>query len=203
MGRLSSCVGIVLAGGKSSRFGSNKALARVGSSSFVEHLYQLMNEVFEKTYVVLHEASSQFSKMNTLLDIYPDGGPLNGIYSALMATEAPAIFVCACDLPMIRKQDIEHLLNQWQPDSSAVVYRRNKRWEPLCGIYPRKLIRVLPKFLDAGYFRLQDFLNQVGALGVEYPGQDSVDSLLNINTPEDYQKLKELESNQLLQMEDL
>ena len=210
MGRLSSCVGIILAGGQSRRFGKPKAWAEIGESSFVERLYSLFNEVFEKTYVVLHEASSQglaspsrpeklsapppqrpsqISKMNTIFDLYPEGGPMNGIYSALVATQAPAIFVCACDLPLIREEDIENLLSQWEPNLSALVYHREKHWEPLCGIYNRKLIRVLPKFLESGFYRLQDFLNQVGAKSVS-PLYGSP-ALLNINTPDDYQKLKQ------------
>ncbi len=184
----SSCVGIILAGGKSRRFGSPKAWARLEDTSFVERLYHLLNQIFKKTHVVLHEPSESFAALNPLLDLYPEGGPLNGIYSALVATQAPAIFVCACDLPLIRKQDIEYLLERWDPNLPALTYRHGKYWEPLCGFYNQKLARVIPKFLESGHYRLQDFLTQVGAVGVEYPFQDS---LTNINTPEDYKKLKQ------------
>ncbi len=190
MGNLPACVGIILAGGKSRRFGRPKAWAALGKTSFVEHLYLLLSGIFDETYVVQHRDTEEFAGMSTLQDIYPEGGPLNGIYSALVITQAPAVFVSACDLPNLNRRDIEFLLQRWSPELPALVYRRRGRWEPLCGIYHSDLVPALCRRLEEKKYRLQDFLKEVGARGLEYPRGGENTGLMNINTPEDYRRLR-------------
>ncbi|HKY64620.1 MAG TPA: molybdenum cofactor guanylyltransferase [bacterium] len=191
MGRLPSCVGIVLAGGKSRRFGRPKAWAKFGESSFVERLYLLLRETFGQAYVVLHEDSAEFAGMETLVDRMSEGGPMNGIYSALAGSRAPAVFVAACDLPRLGPPDIERLLQAWRPEFPALVYRRRERWEPLCGIYHSRLLPALRQSLEIGRYGLQEFLTRNGAAGLEYSEEGAVDGLANVNTPEEYRELIE------------
>jgi molybdopterin-guanine dinucleotide biosynthesis protein A len=127
--------------------------------------------------------------MNVILDLYPEGGPMNGIYSALVTTCAPSVFVAACDLPRLEPRDIERLLAHWEPAFPALVYRRAGAWEPLCGIYSRKLIPLLRQRLQNGDYQLQDLLRDAGARGIEYPAKNGEDGLANMNTQEDYRNL--------------
>lgn len=187
MGQLSHpCVGVVLAGGKSRRFGSPKALASWEGKTFVERLYGLLEDVFGRCYVVLHESSPKFSGMRTVVDQWPEGGAMNGIYSALKETQEEAIFVLGCDMPLVQRADILHLYRKWRPEFPALAGQMGGIWEPLFGIYSRQVLPALQTMRESKKFSLSDFLTQIHARRASVSGR----AVTNINTLKDFLKAK-------------
>jgi molybdopterin-guanine dinucleotide biosynthesis protein A len=187
MGQLSyPCVGVVLAGGKSLRFGSPKAFASWGGKTFVERVYGLLEDVFGRCYVALHKPSPKFSGMKTVLDQWPKGGAMNGIYSALKATQAEAIFVLGCDMPLVQRADILNLYRKWRPEFPALVGQLGGIWEPLFGIYSKQLLPALQAMRQGKGCSLSEFLTQIHARKATVSGR----AVTNINTLKDFLKAK-------------
>ena len=191
LGRLPPRVGVVLAGGQSRRFGSPKAWAEYQGKPFIHHLHDLLSGIFPHTYVALNRPDPKYDGMNTLVDLLPEGGPMNAIYSALKQTKASSIFVTACDLPLLGDREIRYLLDHWREDYPALAYQREGHWEPLCGIYNATLLPQLQKSLAGNEFSLKRLLDQSGAQALAWPEDRGSQGLRNINTVEDYQELVE------------
>jgi molybdopterin-guanine dinucleotide biosynthesis protein A len=180
---------VILAGGRSSRFGRPKAWATLGGVSFIERIHRLFLRTFEETVVALHEPDERFAKMKVIYDLYPTRSPMNGIYSALVETSAKSAFVASCDLPLLKSCDVGKLLSHWEEDMPALVYQRAGKCEPLCGIYNHTLIPMLRTGLKQGKYSLRDLLEKVEAIAVDYTPLSPFHSLTNVNSSGEYQKL--------------
>src|SRR6266496_3170841 len=94
--------GIILAGGKSSRMGTNKAFLRLGNKYVIEILADLMKNIFSKMILITNEpALYKFLKIDIYEDIYKNKGPLGGIHSGLVNSQTEKNFVLSCDIPFI------------------------------------------------------------------------------------------------------
>jgi FdhD protein len=94
--------GVVLAGGQSSRFGSNKALALWQGKFLIEYARDTLTAVFDDCLLITNTPEQyEFLNMPMIKDRYQDMGPLAGIHAALHHTGNPWIFIVACDMPAI------------------------------------------------------------------------------------------------------
>jgi len=128
--------GVILAGGLSSRFGSNKALARWGRKFLIQHVKGIMASVF-KDCLLSTNTPEQYAFLNIpmIQDIYQNMGPLAGIHAALRYTAKPWIFVVGCDMPLVTPDLIRYLCGFAQDDYEAVIPWLELGPEPLCGLY--------------------------------------------------------------------
>ena len=96
--------GLVLAGGQSSRMGEDKALLKYHGQTQLEYGYKLLEKFCAKTFISInhkHSAEKTRKKFPFIIDQFEQGGPLNGIASALSAHPDKAWLVIACDLPLL------------------------------------------------------------------------------------------------------
>ena len=130
-----SCLGVILAGGRSSRFGSNKAFAELHDKKIIEHVISVMQSVFDEVVIITNQPE-QYKEFGckVLKDFIPDLGPVGGIITALRYTDKDAIFVVACDMPFISADAIKHILSGAQ-DYDAVVASVEDGIEPLFALY--------------------------------------------------------------------
>ena len=105
MDPLSDITGVILAGGKSSRFGSNKALAIVDGKPLIQHVADLISSLFAECLLVTNTpAEYEFLSLPMTHDRYRDSGPLAGIHAALLKIRTPRAFVVACDMPNLSQE---------------------------------------------------------------------------------------------------
>ncbi len=102
--------GVVLAGGKSSRFGSDKALFVYNGTTLLEHSIQLLTPFCEQVYISGQCQSYRCFNMPCIPDIITDIGPLGGIYSAMLTINTPYYLFVSCDMPFMTSQCIQRLL---------------------------------------------------------------------------------------------
>lgn len=136
--------GIVLAGGQSSRFGSNKALAVWKEETLLERALDLLKPFCREVYIGgdYPEYSSLTSAI--LPDTQPNLGPLGGIYTALAHTDTPYLLFLTCDMPLMNSWLIERLL-------SAEPYREMTLWQEPDGalqFFPLLLARSLAPLVE-------------------------------------------------------
>lgn len=185
----------ILAGGKSSRMGEDKAFLQLGERSLLERALQLARSVAGDVKIVggvAVENEAKFSKYAPVVeDIYPDRGPLGGIHAALAGSQAELNLFLAVDLPFIDPGFLRYLLRvAEESEAIATVPRTGRWWQPLCAVYRRGFGLVAEESL------LED-KNKVDALFAsvktriieeeELAAQGfSAEMFQNLNTPEEW-----------------
>lgn len=148
---------IVLAGGKSSRLGRDKAseplLGRPLLQRVLDRFLGLVDE-----YVVVRAAGQTLPAIETpalrvVEDLYPETGPLGGIYSGLSAAAAGHAVVVACDMPLLQPKLIAELL-RLAPDHDLVVPVSEEFPQPLCAVYSKACLDAIRAQLDAGNYKI-------------------------------------------------
>ena len=110
MKQISQVAGVVLAGGKSSRFGSNKALALHQGTALIETIARRLTGLFPETLLITNTPEAyNFLGWPMAGDQYRDCGPLAGIHAALKTISQPRAFVCGCDMPLVNPELIRFL----------------------------------------------------------------------------------------------
>jgi len=179
-----STTGLILAGGRSRRFGADKARHPVRDQPMIEHVYAALAAVAGEVYVSVRALEEGDGFPATALpDRLPDAGPLGGLHAGLHAARTPWLLVVACDLPFITPEALERLLEARDKAVQAVVAENEQgRLQPLCACYRVSILPVVEARLQAGRRAMHGLLDQLETVGtVRLP--DEV--LRNINRPTD------------------
>ncbi|TGM13956.1 molybdenum cofactor guanylyltransferase [Leptospira selangorensis] len=196
--RATDSVGIVLAGGKSSRMGRDKSFLSLNSRKFfLIESYKKLKFLCKNVLVSIREEQrEEYSKHipneSLVSDSIPNiEGPLQGIFSSfLLFQNDPNIknfLVLAVDLPYMRTKTLARLYSKKEMVGSGVFYRTEEGVEPLCGLYSSEYLRFLFQEFEKGV------LNSVSPKILVQRGNPSLldipemekSSFINLNSPED------------------
>ena len=187
----------ILAGGKSSRMGSNKAELRFKDSSFLEHILVQAEDFSERLISVDDIARYQWlvqkddSGLKFAEDEYKDFGPVEGIYQILKNTTTKACLVIATDMPYLTKGFFESFVEKYQGED-CMVLKADGKVEPLCSIYARDCLPILNRFRETGIRRPRILFDQVNTRYINIEDIGYTSSVINnINTPGQYQEFVE------------
>ena len=188
--------GIILAGGKSSRMGTNKALIELGPLKIIEHIVSVYSEIFEDIIIVSNNpAEYSYLGHKVIRDIIPSKGPLSGIHAGLHEAKHFHSFVAACDMPFLQKDLIELLVEKCV-NFDVTVPQLGRFLQPLYAVYSKNCIAPIEESLDKDIFKITNFYQRVK---VKYIDQASIEKLgdsekvfFNVNTKEDLQKAKNM-----------
>ncbi|MGH7495577.1 MAG: molybdenum cofactor guanylyltransferase [bacterium] len=184
---------LILAGGKSSRMGRDKALLPLGNTTVIEFLMARLRQVCEEV-IVVTRLEQPYSSLgaSVLFDLMPDKFSLGGLYSGLLQSPAQVNFVCACDMPLISPSVVSYLL-ELLTDFDVAVPRLEGQVEPLCAVYTKACLPAIHARLLAGDLRMSGWFDSVRA---RFVGKDELQkhdpklqSFSNLNTMADYQQL--------------
>ena len=183
---------IILAGGKSRRMGSNKAFLKYGDTTFIEHQVMMLRKIFDEIILSANDENAYAGlKLAIVSDVIPEKGPLSGIYAGLSHARSSHAFVIACDMPFINEKLILYLKSQIN-GYDVVVPQTSRGLEPMHAFYSRNCIQPMHRCLEEGRLRIVDFFSEVKVKVVdekEFAGLDaSLQSLINLNTPDEYKK---------------
>ncbi len=184
---------LILAGGKSSRMGQDKACLPFGKATLLEFLVERLRKVCGQIFMVTRpQQSYAHLKLPVLLDVMPDKFSLGGLYSGLLQSPAEVNFVCACDMPLIAPRLVNFLFEQLA-DHDAAVPQIGQQLEPLCAVYAKICLPAIHARLLANDLRMSGWLADVRSRFISTEEIETFDphlhSFLNINTPADYQRL--------------
>ncbi len=186
---------VILAGGTSSRMGSNKALLPYQGGRFIEAIHRRMAGLFQEVLVVTNTPEAfDFLPCRKVPDVIPGMGALSGIHSGLRHCGTSRVFAVACDMPYLNSALIRHLASLPE-GNDVVVPESEKGLEPLHAIYSRNALPFMEEALQAGKGRIVSFFDKVQVRKV---GREEVArfdpaflSFRNINTPEDYFRFRD------------
>ena len=195
--------GVVLAGGKSRRFGSNKALADWNGTTLVEAAAKSLLRVLPEVLVVTKDKESlgfmESGNVKIVEDLFREDHPLGGLYTGLQRIKTKYAFVCACDMPFVQLKLIEAL---WEAgrnaDYDAVIPVWQGKRQTLSGLYSRVCSGMIRSSIDRGTLgitALCDRLRTRFYLEEEIKSEDPEGlSFLDIDTREDYERVHRIRS---------
>lgn len=184
--------GVVLAGGRSSRMGRNKAFLDFGSKSIVEHTIELFKSIFSEIILVAN-SPEEYKELGVrvVADIFPGKGSLGGIYTGLFYSLHDHAFVVSCDMPFLKKDLIRFLIGL-KEDYDVTVPRHRNGYEPLHAVYSKKCLKPIEFMLSKGDLRIVGFYPDVRVREVSEeelcPYNPDPSAFININTPEEYEE---------------
>jgi len=134
---------ILLAGGQSSRFKSDKAMAKLDGQRLINRILCRLQEVFNRVYIIVNDKSnySFLEGAQLVTDIIPDKGPLGGLYTGLQHSTAEYNYLAACDMPLITV-DYLNFLKNIERDYDVLLPEYKDRLEPLAGIYTKSCCKL-------------------------------------------------------------
>ena len=182
--------GIILAGGKNSRMGTNKAFLEIDGSRLIDKTINIYREIFSEIIIVTNDPLSyiEFTDAAIVTDIYKGKGPLGGIYTGLFYSKNDYAFISACDMPFLNKDFIIYLTEQ-ADKFDIVVPQLSEGFQPLHAIYSQNCLSHIKKLLIADKLKITGFYKEVRLLSIPEekinPFNQDGRLFLNVNTPED------------------
>ncbi len=183
----------ILAGGKSSRFGANKAIAKIGNKTFISTIIETAKKVSSNIKIVSSDDNTyQQLGVELIPDILPGAGPLGGLLSVIKAGSGGRIFLLACDMPCVSPELITFMteIPTWAP---AVIPVHQHKFEPLHAIYHSSLEITIEYLLKAGKKSMRTLIDLIPRREVTTEQimrfSKDLSCLNNINTQEDLKRL--------------
>ena len=159
----------ILAGGKSRRFGSDKASALLDGKPLILHVADALRP-FASSITVVADVAGKYDDMGlrTISDAEPGLGPLGGLRAALNDCHEPWLLLAPCDFAGIRAQWIGALMDRVDRRVNAVVFKGDV-WQPLPGLYGRSIVADVHDQLEGSDHSLHSLLIACDAVAVPTP----------------------------------
>lgn len=180
--------GVVLAGGKSSRMGRDKALIEIDGRTLLDRALDLLDPHCTELLVIGEREKYGHVGPFVIADEWPGKGPLGGIATAMRYASNDMLLVVACDMPHLTARLLELLKAQLGNATDAVVPRHAGFIEPLAAAYRRSAQPAFRRCVELDVLKMSDALSQVRTSYVDAePGRNAwpVDLFRNINSPSD------------------
>ena len=147
---------IILAGGKSSRMGRDKAMLSINGRPLIEHIIETLRPVVGEIIISASEISAySFSDVRVVADEIPDQGPFHGIVQAMRSARFPLCFIISCDIPEVPVRLVRRMIALAHNADGAVPVCGGYA-EPMCAVYSKKILPLMKLSLAEGNRRLQN-----------------------------------------------
>ncbi|EQF25063.1 mobA-like NTP transferase domain protein [Clostridioides difficile CD160] len=175
--------GVILAGGKNSRMGRNKAFLELHEKPFIEIAIEVFKNFDEV--IIISNNEELYSKYNIKVysDIIKNIGPIGGIYTALEYAKYDIVIV-ACDMPYLNNEIVERIANEM--DDKSVISVTNGKLQPLCSGYKKSIINKVSLCIEGNDLKLRSLIDKIDKSYIYF---DDEDLFLNVNTVNEYKKL--------------
>ena len=192
-------LGIILAGGKSSRFGEDKSIAKLGDKTLLDHTINKIENEF--TEILLISNNKEFNFKNNKIHVVEDCiegqlGPLVGILTAMKwviinKKNYKWIASFPCDTPFFDIKLISELKIKVKETSKKLIFlNSNKKRHNIFGLWSMDLIEILEKDIKNSFRKVELWADKIGYENINI-NEEKFDKFLNINTKKDLEKAKE------------
>jgi molybdopterin-guanine dinucleotide biosynthesis protein A len=181
-----TAAGFVLAGGRSTRMGTDKAVLVCGGRTLLEGAASAVLEALGNVTIIADPVRYAHFGFTVIVDDRPGCGPLGGIVTALRHSTQNWNIVVACDMPNLSAQFLKWLLAQAAapgPAPDCVVPLSAAGPEPLCAAYHAKALTKFEDALDRNILKMRTVLKM---LDTRFVREQDSRTFVNINTPEDW-----------------
>jgi molybdopterin-guanine dinucleotide biosynthesis protein A len=187
--------GIILAGGKSSRMGTDKGLQLLCWKPLIVYAIEVLSGICSN--ILISSSSDTYHSFGyqVVADEFPGIGPMGGIYSALRQSKTEKNLVLSCDLPFVTSELLDFILKISDGYEVAVPWEGNRHYEPLCGFYHLSIREKINNYINKGNYKLPDLFDEIKinklVIDKELPFNHK-NLFLNINTITDLNEAESL-----------
>ena len=192
-------LGIILAGGKSSRFGEDKSIAKLGDKTLLDHTINKIEKEFNEILVISN--NKEFNFKNNKIHVVEDCikgqlGPLVGILTAIKWVKKNNknykwIASFPCDTPFFDMKFISELKIKIKETSKKLIFlNSDKKRHNIFGLWSVDLIKTLEEDIKNGLRKVELWADKIGCENINI-NEEKFDRFLNINTKKDLEKAKE------------
>ncbi|MCP4361502.1 MAG: molybdenum cofactor guanylyltransferase [Chloroflexi bacterium] len=179
----------IQAGGKSHRMGRDKSFVLFNGRPLIEIVRQRVSGLGDELILISNKPDEYvYLGLPMFADLYPDHGPLGGIFTAVTHASHPHTLVVACDMPWLNRELLTYMIGLCNM-ADIIVPRWQKCPEPLHAIYHKNCLPYIEENLKAKRLKITGFFGQVQVRFVEPVEIEQFDgdgrSFSNINTPKD------------------
>lgn len=181
-----SLTAIILAGGKSSRMGQDKAFIPWNGKRFIEHSIAAADSVASRVVLSGDKQRLTFLGLKVIEDVETDQGPVYALASCFSQIADKKVLVLSCDVPQVSSEDLQVLIKKHDTCADVTCFEYKNKVMPLIGIYNRSAFEAFKYAMKNKERKLFSVLNHLKVKTLEYKGEGG---LMNINTPEDVKAL--------------
>ena len=191
-------LGVVLAGGKSQRFGEDKSQVKLGDKLLIDYILSEIIDEFNEVLVVSNSLINfkESEKISLIKDFKKDLGPLGGVLTAMKWVKDNNkhyqwISTFPADTPFFKNQILKDFLNKINIEESKLFFiKSNNTRHNIFGLWSIDLMDKLEEDLDKGERKVEVWANSIGVKNINMKFENK-DPFFNINTKEDLKKAKE------------
>jgi molybdopterin-guanine dinucleotide biosynthesis protein A len=181
--------GVILAGGKNTRMGLNKAFLKIDGERLIDRIVRIFRELFPEILLITNEPLAHLDlDVKIASDIFPGKGPLGGIYTGLFYATYSNVFVSACDLPFLNPAFIQDMTGRME-GYDIVVPRTDAGYYPLHAIYSKRCMPPIRRLIEKDSLKVISFYKGMRTLilgpEVILPFYSHGNMFHNINTKRD------------------
>jgi molybdopterin-guanine dinucleotide biosynthesis protein A len=179
----------IIAGGKSSRMGTDKGLLPLNRKPIVSHIYETLVSIFDiNVIVVSSDKKYDFLGCDRIEDVIKDKGPVGGIYSALLHSKTKLNFIVSVDVPLISVDLIQWIIDNHKEEFQLTQVEADGKSSPLIAVYDKSLELIFKENLEQDQLRLRNVIESIKHQTLQVPEKWKF-QIQNINTKEEYQRI--------------
>ena len=182
--------GFILAGGKSKRMGTDKALLKIQNEPLLKRILDLINPFCDSIKISGNNIGYADFGAPIISDSFMGCGPIAGIYSCLLHSSTEWNLILGVDLPFLNVELIEYLISG-VGDFDCIIPKHNSGIEPLAGLYHVRILPEVEKMIQSGDYKLMNMLGKLNTryLDCAYLVEKYPRLFTNLNRPEDYHSI--------------
>lgn len=178
---------IILAGGKSSRMGTDKALLKIKNKTFVEFLFDNLKDNFGDVIISSNNPEIKIKGAKIISDEIKNIGPMGGIYTCLKHSKTQQNFIVSVDTPFLSSKLASEIASKSKAYNITITECNNKT-NPTIGVYNKNLLPILENEINLGMYKMMKFLEKTNHKIIKLD-EKFKDELRNINNPYDFNKI--------------
>lgn len=181
--------GLILAGGRSSRMGSDKSLIDYHGKPQREFLFDLLSSFCSEVFISCKEGDAVPEQLNPLIDVFDMDSPLNGILSAFTKDPTSSWLAVAVDMPFVNSDTVKYLLGHRDANKVASCFRdsEGEKPEPLLTLWEPGAYPLLKFFYEEGNISPRNFLEHNDICLLTIPDRKA---LLNVNSKDELKRIR-------------
>ena len=189
--------GIILAGGKSSRMGSEKGLIQYQGKAMIVYAIELLKPLCNELLISANSDAYHHLGYRVVADEIPEAGPMGGIYSCMKQAKNEVCLVLSCDMPLMQYQALAAILQNIAGFDAVLPLHGDDYYEPLCAAYRKSLIPEFEKRIRKGSFKMLDLIKNCNTniLAVAENSKLNPSLFYNINSKKDLKQLEDRNSS--------
>ena len=197
---------VVLAGGKSKRFGKDKSQVKLGNKIMIDYVLTEIIDLYKDILIVTNEPIKflDSNKISTTSDIKKGLGPLGGVLSAMKWVKDNKknynwISTFPIDTPFFKKEHLSKFYKEINLNKSNLFFMKSKNTRHnIFGLWSLELFEKLELALNRGERKVELWANEIGVKIIDFKNENNKDPFFNINTEEDLETAKKLLNNDKL-----